>query len=281
MLEIRIGWWNTGLNPPRSRKMHAKSPSSVYAGLGRLLDKVDLLFLGETIVSKDIVDVINNYNLSHMPPFSKRLFQIDARRTTDENNKFRTMCLYDMSRISLNNDCKVEDWLSLSEDENAKYYRVGQRYDFVLPSPLGKTSFYVAHWSQYSEEDGEAMKLLAAHNLRSKMVGYADDPIVCLGDFNCEPYSKPIAALGATRSVDYLMRRGGFFNGFWDFHGYGSIASENTRFMKTAYPLFDQMLINKIIFQRLNGRFVCEVLDESIYSPLDGEHRPIVVAFSF
>ena len=277
MAALRIGWWNTSLNPPRVREIHAKSPSAVYAGLLCLLDRVDLLFLGETLLSDKIAEVVTNYNVSQPTLPLRRTFRFDTRRTGKANNRFRTMCLYDASRVSCTPDCLVDDWFNLAGDDKSKHYRVGQRYDFNLPNPIGKTSFYVVHWSQYSEEDGEAMKLLAAHQLRSNMDGYSDNRIVCLGDFNCEPPAKAMAALGASRSIEYVERRGGFFNGFWKLQEYGSIESENTRFMKTTHPLFDQILLNKALIVRQGGRFECEILENDVYHPLDGEHRPVVV----
>lgn len=277
---FRLAWWNTSLNPPRTKGVSAKDPVSVYAGLDRLLEVADVVFLGETLISKEIVDAVNRFNRKHSSFVDRREFVIDYRRGDAENSKFHTLCLYDPSSFKTDKDCKVGDWLKMSDDELSKYYRIGQRYDFFSEF-LGKTiSFYVVHWSQYSEEDGEAMKMLAAHRLRSCMEGYDSLPIICLGDFNCEPYAKALATLGAARSEEYVLSRGGLFNPFWDFLGChtGSIASENTRFMKTKSPVFDQILVNKAMLMRQGFEFRFRIMDGSIYEPTRGEHHPVMMS---
>lgn len=275
---IRIGWWNTSLNPPRVNRKRSKLTSVVCQTINKLLDEVDILFLGEIKLNNSVCKAINQYNKKQNAN-SSRCFLVDARRTETENNPFRTLCIYDQSKVSFDSTCEVRDWRRVSKDKYSCYYRIGQRYDFILPAPLSRTSFYVAHWSQYSEEDGEFMKVLAANCLRTNMSDYDSLPIVCLGDFNSEPHARALAVLGASRSVEYIKLHSGFHNGWWQFLGHdtGSINYENRRFLKTQNPLFDQILINRQIVAKTKSCDL-EVTDDCMYKPSPSQHRPVLLS---
>ena len=272
---MTVAWWNTSLHPPRAAKMDVGLTGYVYKGLVRLLKRVDLLFLGECFDIAKIEKLVINYNKGDK---SKR-FSVDWRREASENRKFHTICIFDEMKFEETPDCEVENYLKLTDSLDGKYYRVGQLYDFYSMFFGKVVSFYVAHWSQYSEEDGEAMKILAAHRLRMEMGRTQSKYRICLGDFNCEPYAKAMAVLGASRSGDYVKNRGGFFNPAWALlaRQQGSIASENTRFLKTQSPIFDQILIDRNLVLEKGLEFVLELFDSKVYKPRKGEHSPVAL----
>lgn len=259
--------------------MQAKDATLVYAGLECLLNQADILFLGECTDCTRIENIVSCFNKEADARFIGRHFVVDGRRNAEENKPFHTICIYDEERFYVTSECEATDYLKLSDDEDGKYYRVGQRYDYYSSMLSEVVSFFVVHWSQYSEEDGEAMKVLAAHQLRHSMSGSSAPYRLCLGDFNCEPYAKAMAALGASRSSDYVSDRGGFFNPAWAYLStqYGSLASENTRFMKTDSPLFDQILLDQNLMAERGVLYDFDVLDSKVYTPRKGEHHPVTL----
>ncbi|MGL6195165.1 MAG: hypothetical protein ACRC2T_10135 [Thermoguttaceae bacterium] len=156
-------------------------------------------------------------------------------------------------------------------------YRVGQKV--TAQSVFAKTNidFYVVHWSSYIETDNEEIKSSAATVLASEIMDSSTDFQICLGDFNVEPYSKPLAALGSSRSVEYVYQHGGFYNPFWQHLYYtGTLKYTNHRGLKCFAPMFDQILLDQKWLTTGRYEFESDILGLP-YELKKGEHSPIVL----
>lgn len=274
---LGIVWWNTGLSPigDKSKKSPKVELSRIVPIIAFLCEKADIVVLCEHI-GDNSVSAINAY-------FSNKGIEkhFEGREINESEGRagFKMTLLYNSTVLTL---CELPvaqcRFLHTEDDLNPGHYRVGVLLRFKSSFLSEVLDIYAVHWSQHDERDTKSMKMSAASTLASKIRQSTTKYVVCMGDFNTEPYEDAMAALGASRSLSYAAKgKSRFYNPFWKFMPYvGTIMSSSDRAIKCDSPLFDQVLIGSGF---LGGEFCHEVqiMGDDVYVPPDGEHRPIVV----
>ena len=272
-MSLGLAWWNTGLSPICGKPK--VEYSQVLPVMVFLCEKADVVLLCEHLENKSLFD-INTYFSQRG---SRKYFERREINGYEGRSGFKMTLLYNSAVMSF---CELPmaqcQFLHTDDNFNKDHYRVGVLLRFKSEFLSDVLDVYAVHWSQYAEQDAESMKHSAAFTLASKICQSTTKYIVCMGDFNTEPYASAMAALGASRSLRYVANgKSLFYNPFWKFMPYiGTIMYPSNRAMKCDSPMFDQMLIGSGF---LNGDFSHEVhiFGDDVYVPPNGEHRPIVV----
>lgn len=156
-------------------------------------------------------------------------------------------------------------------------YRVGQLVSFSFCGNSRRIHFFCSHWPGHNETDGDQAKIDAAIALSTQIgTKSSDDFVVCMGDFNAEPYEIMFANLGATRSAKYARERGFLYNPFWNFlhNDYGTLEYSSTRRYKAYRLLYDQIMINGQLLGEYDARATILALNRQI---TQGEHNPVSI----
>ena len=272
-MSLGLAWWNTGLTPIGGNPK--VEYSQVLPVIVFLCEKADVVLLCEHLENKSL-SYINAYFSQSGRGKHFEWREINGR---EGRSGFKMTLLYNSAVMSF---CELPlsqcQFLHTDDDFNTDHYRVGELLRFKSRFLSDVLDVYAVHWSQYAERDAETMKLSAASTLSSKIHQSTTKYVVCMGDFNTEPYDNAMATLGASRSLCYVAKgKSRFYNPFWKFMPYtGTIIYPSNRAMKCDSPMFDQVLIGSGF---LNGEFSHEVqiYGDDVYVPPVGEHRPIVV----
>ena len=272
---LGLAWWNTGLSPICGNSK--VELSLIMPVLVFLCEKADVVLLCEHLENKSVSAINDCFSRSGL----RKRFEGREIKECEGHAGFKMTLLYNSSAMTLRElpvaQCR---FLHTEDDLNPGHYRVGVLLRFESKYLSDVLDVYAVHWSQHDERDAKSMKLAAAATLASKIRQSKTKYVMCVGDFNTEPYEDAMAALGASRSISYVAKgMSRFYNPFWKFMPYaGTMISSSNRAMKCDSPLFDQVLIGAGF---LNGEFSHEVqiFGDDVYVPPDGEHRPIVVTF--
>lgn len=246
--ELKITWWNTSADPYGESNSHSDQ-QVIQDDIIELCLSHDLIVLGEYCNTHLLETAIADLNL------------YCARNSINKNIILQDL-FFKNSRLEIHNllcfnDRKlafhsIENFTTANNGILEKQYRIGQRvrlYSLQLSKWL---DIYVVHWSMHSESNGNQKKVAAATRLHRDIFedGNPENLKICMGDFNTEPYSDPLIALSASRSQNYVKKRGGLFNPFWKFlHDSGTIRAQNIENLKCDFPVFDQILLNQVFFK--------------------------------
>ena len=270
---LGLAWWNTGLSPICGKPK--VDFAQVLPGIIFLCEKADVVLLCEHVGYKN-APAINAY---FSQEGCKKHFV--EREINDHKGRagFKMTLLYNSDVMTF---CELPSarckFLQADGEFNSGNYRVGALIRLKSNFLADDLDIYAVHWSKHDECDAASMKFSAAQTLASKIRQSTTKYILCMGDFNTEPYDKAMAVLGASRSLRYVAKgKSSFYNPFWKFMPYtGTIMYSSNRAMKCDSPLFDQVLIGAGF---LNGEFCHEVqiFGDDVYVPPTGKHRPIVL----
>ena len=267
--------WNTSLNPPLG-KGHALI-CFVLKEINELLRDCDVLYLCEFECSDKVIKVIS---------------RLQTRKCFDENNIYGKVLIplnrrkgnaSHKSALFFNPEVfeKVKDpeyFFEPVSGMNENNYRIGQLVTLALVGSKTRVNFFCSHWPGHNEVDGEDRKTDAASTVYSLMRGrIANECVVCMGDYNSEPYEKAFAHMGASRSKAYVMKFGKMYNPFWKClsENCGTLMYLETNRYKAYSLLYDQILVNKRILEEYN-EVIATVLnvDKKL---VKGEHNPVAI----
>lgn len=265
--EFSIVWWNTGCNPYGGDKV---KPITEYTNvLGMLLSNYDCIFLGECYQPGGV--------------------QALARRVRHQTNK--VLCfvnMYDRSGDIEHKNCVIYDKnvvISCNRKPESFYKtgsnivencRTGQLMHIKPKCSRQKLDIYISHWNALYDSN-QKRRRVAAQDLREKINRKsASRYVVCMGDYNVEPYEAPVLdELESTRSMEFAVKRNCLFNLAWSglSNNKGSIRI-NPRIYNSPMAMFDQAFVNKEIIRDFEVTF--EVL--RVFEKLNcGKHNPIVL----
>lgn len=270
-----FSWWNTSLDPIRGK--NNTSGTVVKETIHDLCTYCDIVILGEYTNKHGLekeIDILNSTDNS------KKMKIIDLNYQNG-NLKFKNLVIYNSLLYTFipHEEYECSNFLEVDSGYCEGKYRVGQRIRFASPLLQQTLEFYIVHWSMYGEQAGEDKKLSAAITLRNEIKKHKEYYQICVGDFNTEPYSRPLCHLGSSRSEEYVKQYGGFYNPFWqEMHSQGTINSLNRDGIKYFYPTFDQILINQSLLNDENIGFESGILNKD-FEANDGEHWPIYIKF--
>lgn len=260
----KIVWWNTSLCPPVNKQIQLPSNSEgIKREICNLIDENDMVILGEYQPVPEIQQSILENSV------------VDWLDLNDCIDKifFRNGIFYKTNKIAL------DDYVNITavKTNPRQNYRISQKLyaNFISCNTL--FCFYVIHWRSPAANH-ESIKCQVAmrlwEDIEDELNTASDRNIICIGDFNIEPFSDVFPVLDSSRHLDYVKQRGGFYNPFWRFlHNSGTIKYTNNE-TKCLYPLFDQILINHSIVINDRISFLAEILPLEI-DVIKGQHYPI------
>lgn len=245
-------------------------PITDYANvLGMLLSNYDCIFLGECYQPGDV--------------------QALATRAQQQMNKaLRFVNMYDRSGESEHKNCLIYDKNVVSSRnlKSESFYktgsnivkkcRIGQLIHIKPKCSRQELDIYISHWNALHDSKHK-IKKVAARDLREKISRKsANRYVVCMGDYNVEPYEAPVfEELETTRSMEFAVKKNCLFNLAWSGLGdnKGSIRI-TPRIYNSPMAMFDQAFVNKEILEDFEVTF--EVL--SVFRKFNlGKHNPIVL----
>jgi|SynMetStandDraft_2_1070026.scaffolds.fasta_scaffold03122_3 hypothetical protein len=216
-MKLSFAWWNVGLKPPVSG-MAEPAPSSVlkpwflYCRLDELID-LDVIAFGE--VGGDFFDLLSK-------PFERAGFSAVSMIEKRGRLIFDTVLFYRSSKLCL------LDFYNIVHPHYSGNLKVASRLQFEVIDTGEVFYFYVSHWpSRMSRpelgRDELGSKLRSDIDDLFKIDGYAAN-IILLGDYNDEPFDKPIYdKLIATRDRKVVLDRPFIlYNPFWRSLGGGA-----------------------------------------------------------
>lgn len=274
-----FSWWNTSLDPIRGA--NSTSASMVEKQILKLCAAFDIVILGEYSNIHDLDLKLEELNtLFKQDSISKEMHLIDLNQQGG-HIKFKNLVIYNSLLYSYIPSYEDESstFIDVSSGFCETNYRVGQRIRFSSPLFQKTLEFYIIHWSMHGEQAGDDKKISAAMTLYNEIMKHKEFFQICIGDFNTEPYSRPLCHLGSSRSKEYVEKYGGFYNPFWkEMHLKGTLNGLNREGIKCFYPTFDQILINQALLTNENSSFETGILEKS-FEAGKGEHFPIYIKF--
>ena len=266
--------WNTSLNPPRGNG-HALR-CFVVKEINQLLKDCDVLYLCEFDCNDQVVKVISMlqtgecFDWNHI--YGKTLIPLNGKKG---NASHKSALFYNPDVFEIVKE--PEFFYDPVSGMNENNYRICQLVTLAFVGSRKKVHFFCSHWPGHNEVDGEDKKVDAATTIYSimsrRMVG---EYVVCMGDYNSEPYEKAFAYLGASRSKEYVMQHGSMYNPFWKClaDGRGTLKYLETNRYKAYDLLYDQILVNKRILQAYEVSAMVLNIDRQL---VKGEHKPVAV----
>ena len=250
--EFSIGWWNTSCNHYGS-SCNNIDVDKIFDQIEMLLPKCELLFLGEftqtTMLSKLLA-------ASYVSRNDKTLGVLDlydkANRTEHKN------CLiYNRSIFRPDADLSFSSKFKPLSLNDEKEYRVGQRLLLPVQNFPAEMVVFVSHWGA-SYDKKNISKTDAAYELKRAVKEECSQSrlVICIGDYNAEPYEQDMLFLGGTRSYEYATKKDALFNPAWemlrDKDGSLNIASEE---YLSHLIMVDQALVNRKVLEFFEVEF--------------------------
>lgn len=275
-VHVNIAWWNTSLHPPvlgGVKRVHT-TESDVIDEVKRLMRKYGIIVLGE------FRDMQLGVDMAAM----QSGWQYYDLCCCKNRRHFNTGLLAKKSIVEPLKDDSVEAITKVSEDDAVRKYRVGQRVMIEIMPIRAVLGLYIAHWGMFTENNSIDRKCDAASRLLSRMALSKDcDLKLCMGDFNVEPYMKPMVYnLRGSRSREFVRRHGGLYNPFWRYlnESCGTLRFEEKETILYDRPLFDQILVGRDFAKKRGVSFV-PVIERFPECADEGAHAPVGLRISF
>ena len=266
--------WNTSLNPPKG-KGHALL-CCVLKEINALLEGCDVLYLCEFDCNDQVVKLISMlqtsecFDWNHI--YGKSLIVLNGKK----GNAIHKSALFYNPDV-FEKVKKPELFYEPVSGMNENNYRIGQLVTLAFVGTRKRINFFCSHWPGHNEVDGGYKKADAASTiyniLRKKIV---HEYVVCMGDYNSEPYETAFLNLGASRSKAYVLEHGRMYNPFWRClaEDCGTLKYLETSCYKAYNLLYDQIIVNK---QILEGYEVTATVLDIDRQLVNGEHWPVAV----
>lgn len=209
-MRISFAWWNVGLKPPVATAKEPEEssvlrPWFLLSHLRSLID-LDLMAFGE--VSEKFVTLIGE------PLINEGYTPINI---TGKEGRL----IFDIGVFYNNKKLQLINQTNITHPHYSGSLKVATRLDFLIPDTNENIYFYISHWpSRLSRpdigRDELGIKLRMDIDSLFEIDGY-QAKIVLLGDYNDEPFDKPIHdKLVATRDRKIVSDKPFIlYNPFW------------------------------------------------------------------
>lgn len=287
--ELNLFYWNSSLNPPKSRKVPSTSDVNFVANQIDILGSInsaDIIFLSEINDTsfKDIIEKVTNTT------FSFELLNFK----TKTNSVFDIAIIYNPFKIDLLYTGPVTREMSGTE------IKVAIKVEILDKVKNKKIIFYTSHWPSFRTPDSEIIKTHAAIALKDDAKPHIDlgENIICMGDYNTEPYSEifTINLMSTNDRLNVIKKpKDWLYNPFWKLlysrlnseqsngsHDLGSCYSSSNK--RPNWATFDQMFFSASflkqkgwsIIEEETGRFFDDSILKNIKSTKSSmNHHPI------
>lgn len=266
---ITIGWWNTSCNPYGGCSIIPFS--KIAPSVTSLLRRCDFLTLGEFDQFDSLsnaIDLINHKDGTE--------FVVKSLKDSIGSVQYKNCLVY---RKNIFGGCKVvaKSYFQPKFRGLVKNYRIGQRIRVSFAKNQFDFDLYLIHWRP-THDQHKIHRREAAETLLSLVEkSLYDRRIVCIGDFNIEPYEDIMNTLLATRSSSLAHESNLFFNPTWSLlgDGMGTLSvSLRAKELLTPELVTDQALVNAMILDGFDVQ--CRVV-RKIDGRQEGHHHPIIL----
>jgi len=205
--EITFIFWNCALNPPKVKKIPTLS------------DVGFVIFQISEIINSSNADVIVLSEITHVS-FDQLGKAVDPEKYDAELLNFKTnRSIFDIA-IIYKKEVKILEAAPLIKEVYGAELKVAVKIKIEEPYQKQPISIYASHWPSFRTPDSEILKTHAATALKIQIEnGLANDEnIVCMGDYNTEPFSSIISVnLSATNDRHNVIKKPHhwLYNPFW------------------------------------------------------------------
>jgi len=292
-MDLKFAWWNCGLSPP-STKAKKKEPNLGFViSIITLLESREVDVLGICEVNEQDIDLIANI-IESLENTELKLVNLYKK----QGNSIEDFCLvYNAKKLSITS---YGESLNAWDTVTDKKLKAGVSANFVLNNEI-PISLILCHWQSrksYPHESPQRIKLGATlrSNIDEILSANVNSLIVVLGDFNDEPFDKPIQDhLSASRDAAFVIRKPrSLFNPFWSCLGTMDEVQHHPRSSGSCYyqddgnmthwKTFDQILFSSA-FLKPNWEFVdkgAEIVNDIPIQDVDlawseiSDHYPVL-----
>lgn len=241
--KLNLGWWNIGISPPvrsgKSKKDNAISLAGDY--IKQFITQRNLDFFALCEVSEDESSFLNELAKKENFTF------IDLTSTVGR-------VVIDISVIYNPEKFSYENHTNLTEVQpDGKSLRAGVKVIFKELKNNDDIVFYLSHWLS-KLRDNEPIRESIATYIRSDINKILDEnidsKIICMGDYNAQPYSYVLRKkLFTTRDFHLIEKRKRLlFNPFWKILSDGLYNNIGTYYYSSPsanrWYVFDQMIFS-------------------------------------
>lgn len=205
--EITFIFWNCALNPPRVKK----KPT---------LSDVDFVISQiSELINNSNADVIVLSEITHVS-FDELGKTVDTEKYEAELLNYKTKrSVFDIA-IIYRKEIKILESAPLIKEISGTELKVAVKIKIEDPYQKQPISIYASHWPSFRTPDSEVLKTHAATALKIQIEnGLANNEnIVCMGDYNTEPFSSIISVnLSATNDRQNVIKKPQhwLYNPFW------------------------------------------------------------------
>lgn len=257
---ISFVWWNTGLSPNSSKDRATPEDRKIAGDIIEYLIKIkciDFIALGE-ISEADKTYFEENYSFDG--------YEYKTGISPVGRSNFNKLYLYNSFKM------EVSDPENIVFSKNDKNYRIAQRLDVITSiSTKYPLHIYASHWpsrishgEETSERHSFAMCLRGAIDTLINQYETTDPYIVLLGDYNDEPFNKPISdQLMGSRDIELVLKKNSLlYNPFWGYMSSKSNGAAGSYFYKngnyTKWHTFDQILFSHAFIEAKEWKYSSE-----------------------
>lgn len=290
---LKLAWWNTSLSPNSKTRASVEDFTFALCVIAALVNSegISIFCLGE-VTEEDVLGIIKA--LQGVGSFDYHMGRNEVGLL-----KFDTAVIY---RSDVFEVATSRTHTSRHADTNTK---IAEFIGFRVRSLNEYFGLFVCHWNSRirSPEDASIRDSYGQdlHAATRDIIVKGIDRIVIAGDFNDDPFSKPLAEkLLATRDKGLAMKNNEYFyNPFWRHLSWVSDADSAGHLLDcsgTHYYLgrysrwhtFDQVIVSSACLQTgwltleesESGVYASEEMIEKVISQSIFDHLPIVAKFS-
>jgi len=253
-MDLKIAWWNCHLSAPSTQAKPGEITDEFVSIILAVLDSgVDLFCLCE-VNEKNCLELSNRIQLAASIEIKYSEFTVLSLYSRDGNKIDDYGVIYRHTKLS---PTGVAVDLNTKAEVTDKHLKVGRKLGLKLADTYDLWVI-LCHWQSlrtYSEDSHVRTEVATA--LRGYVQDLFDqdrDALVAIcGDFNDEPFSRPIQmALKASRDISYVRsRNNALFNPFWRLIGVSDLVAGSHLPAGTCVTADPQHLTNWRTFDQI------------------------------
>ncbi|WP_148242718.1 endonuclease/exonuclease/phosphatase family protein [Enterobacter asburiae] len=178
--DLKLFYWNTSLNPPKSTKKPTPvDVNFVVQQINHLTNNklADIIFLSE--INEEYFKIIN-------PLITTGNFLFELLNFTT-----KTKSIFDLAVIYNQNSVKISSSEAITNLVSKTDIKAAVKVGFTELANNTELTTYVSHWPSFRTPDAEFVKTHAANALKdnAKVHLNSGNHVIFMGDYNTEPYS--------------------------------------------------------------------------------------------
>lgn len=251
-MKLGFGWWNTSLSPTKNKNRSSPEQKEVAGNVvKRLLNNHSIDFLGLGEVSIQDINHLRTHINDNRYIFTKNIGEND-------DGGFDLGIVYNCEKL------RLDKLKSIISSRGERKLKIALRVDFQVALVEAPLYIFVSHWpSRMFNHEGQAIRDDFAMKLKCEIeeiqnVYSGKASIVLMGDYNDEPFDKPLAGHLCASRDRRLVRRSRYYlyNPFWRLLGEKDAHLPNRKIgtfagtcfyssgSETKWNTFDQIIVS-------------------------------------